>query len=58
MNKIYTYKFFLLTDNTSDQSGLYNKCYFVISSDASGNATCSVGEEWKSTTHYRIEVGI
>lgn len=50
-------KFFLLTDNTSDHSGLYNKCYFVINTDASGNVTCSVGEEWKSTTTYRIEVG-
>ncbi len=50
-------KFFLLTDNTADQSGSYNKCYFVITTDTSGAVTSSVGEEWKETTLYELHVG-
>lgn len=49
--------FFLLTDNTADQSGPYNKCYFVITTDTTGNVTVAQGDEWKASVHYNIVVG-
>lgn len=47
--------YFLCTDNTTDYSGVYNKCYFTVTGN-SGNHTVSVGDLWKSETHYELSV--
>lgn len=47
--------YFLCTDNTTDYSGIYNKCYFTITGN-SGNCIVNVGDIWKSETHYELLV--
>jgi hypothetical protein len=47
--------YFLCTDNTTNYSGTYNKCYFTITGSG-GHHTVSVGDLWKSETHYELSV--
>jgi len=44
---------FLTTDNTPDQTGLYNKCYYVITSGKDSESS-EVDELWKTQTIYDI----
>lgn len=46
---------FLTTDNTNDQSGVYNKCYFTITPE-NNTKVSTVDELWKSQTIYDFKL--
>lgn len=47
--------YFMLTDNTVDHSGAYNKCYYAVTAN-NGTASVAIGDLWISTTLYNIRV--
>ena len=47
--------YFMLTDNTVDHSGAYNKCYYAVTAN-NGTASVAIGDLWVSTTLYNIRV--
>lgn len=46
---------FVVYDNTLDQSGVYNKCYYNIT-QSDGSTSSEVNELWKSQSIYDIQI--